>query len=192
MDIQAGGHAGSESYKYVEPILKDPSAELLVISPYMSMGYAKMLVGLGKRKRVRVITSQYSERVSDYISHRSKYVLYGYAKACLAFLIAAFVSLYFSIYLAGFAALALLGLSALVAFIRYKLSKNSDIEIGISYDKFIHEKAYISQSAAAIGSANLTYSGLRKNVERVEVITDPERIKSLRSHFFDLWKACKH
>ena len=191
MDVQAGGYSGSESYKYVEPILRDGSRELLVISPYMSMGYARMLVGLGKRKRVRVITSHYSERVGDYITHRSKYLLYGYAKAGLVFLIAASVSAYFSLYLLSLGALALAGLSALVALARYKLSKNSDIEVRISYDKFVHEKAYISQDAAAVGSANLTYSGMRKNVERVEVITDSGRIRSLKSHFFDLWKACR-
>jgi phosphatidylserine/phosphatidylglycerophosphate/cardiolipin synthase-like enzyme len=191
MDVQAGGYSGSESYKYVEPILRDRSRELLVISPYMSMGYARMLVGLGKRKRVMVITSHYSERVGDYITHRSKYLLYGYAKAVLVFLIAAFVSAYFSLYLISLGALALAGLSALVALAGYKLSKNSDIELRIFYDKFVHEKAYISESAAAVGSANLTYNGLRKNVERIEVITDPARIKALRDHFFDLWKACR-
>ncbi len=50
MDVQAGGYSGFESYRYVEPILKDSAGELLVISPYIGMGYAKMLVGLEKRK----------------------------------------------------------------------------------------------------------------------------------------------
>ncbi len=191
MDVQAGGYSGSESYRYVEPILKDSSRELLVISPYIGMGYARMLVKLGKRKRVRVITSAYSERVRDYVIHRSRHILYGYAKPIVLFLAAAFVSAYFSIYLAALAALALAGLLALAALAAWKFSENSNVEVRTSYDRFVHEKAYISQGVAAVGSANLTYSGMRKNVERVEVITDGRKIDVLRGHFFDVWKGCR-
>ncbi len=191
MDFQAGGYSGSESYRYVEPILKDGSPELLVISPYIGMGYAKMLVGLGKRKSVRVITSSYSEQVRDYINRRSRYLLYGYLKAIVIFFVAALVSAYFSLYLISLGALGLAGILVLVALISYRLSRSSDIQIRTSYDRFVHEKAYISRDVAAVGSSNLTYSGMRKNVERVEIITDPERIKTLRAHFFDLWKSCR-
>lgn len=188
---QAGGYSGSESYRYVEPILKDPSGELLVISPYMSIGYAKMLVKLGKRKRVRVVTSLYSEPVKSYINRHSRYLLYGYLKPIAIFAAGALVAAYFSIYLVALGAAVLAGLTCLVAFVAYRLSKNSDVEVRVSYDKFVHEKAYISEGAAAVGSANLTYSGMRRNVERVEVITDRGRIAALRGHFFDVWKASK-
>jgi phosphatidylserine/phosphatidylglycerophosphate/cardiolipin synthase-like enzyme len=191
MDAQAGGYSGSESYRYVEPILRDSSRELLVISPYIGMGYAKMLVGLGRRKRVRVITSKYSETVRGYIGRRSRYLLYGYARAAAIFVVGAIASAYFSFYQISLGALALAGITVLAAMVAYRLSKNSDIEIRTSYDRFVHEKAYISRDAAAVGSANLTYSGMRKNVERVEVITDPARIGVLRDHFFDLWKASR-
>lgn len=188
---QAGGYSGSESYRYVEPILKDSAEELLVISPYIGMGYARMLVKLGKRKSVKVVTSAYSEQVRNFIINRSRLVLYGYAKAAALFLIAALVSIYFSFYQVAAGAMALALLVILIALVVYKHSKNSHIEVRTSYDKFVHEKAYISETVAAVGSANLTYSGMRKNVERVEVITDHERIGVLRSHFFDLWKASR-
>lgn len=191
MDVQAGGYSGSESYKYIEPILRDQSGELLVITPYMSMGYAKMLVGLGKRKQVRVITSSASEQVASFIRHRSKYIVYGYLGPIALFIFAAVIAMYFSFYQIGLGALGLAGLVALIALIRYRISKNSDIEVRIYQDRFVHEKAYISHEAAAVGSANLTFSGMRKNVERVEIITDPSRIRTLRDHFFDLWKGCK-
>ncbi len=190
MDAGAGGYSGSESYRYVEPILKDSAGELLVISPYIGMGYAKMLVSLGKRKRVRVITSSYSEPVKDYISHRSRHLLYGYVKVILLFAIAAAVSVYFGLYAFAMASAAVGAVLLLIALALHRFSRNSDIEIRISYDKFVHEKAYISRDAAAVGSANLTYSGMRKNVERVEVIKDSARIEGIRRHFFDLWENC--
>ena len=190
MDDKAKGYSGSESYRYVEPILRDSSRELLVISPYIGMGYARMLVKLGRRKRVRVITSSYSEPVREYIGHHSRYLLYGYLKAIVVFIAAAFVAAYFSIYLISGAALALAGLLGLVAAATHRLG-GSDIQIRTSYDRFVHEKAYISGAAAAVGSANLTYNGMRKNIERVEVITDRERIGSLRIHFLDLWEASR-
>lgn len=188
-DLEAGGYSGSESYRYVEPILFSREAELLVISPYIGMGYAKKLVKLGKRKRIRVITSKYSEEVRGYIMKHSRYLLYGYAKAAVVIGIGGGVATYFSFYsLAAYAVAASVGV-ALLGLLNYMVSKSSDIQIRTSYNRFVHEKAYISGATAAVGSANLTYNGLKKNVERVEVITDPKRVASLRSHFFDLWKA---
>jgi phosphatidylserine/phosphatidylglycerophosphate/cardiolipin synthase-like enzyme len=191
MDVQAGGYSGSESYKYVEPILYDRGGELLVVSPYIGMGYAKRLVALGKRKKVRVVTSRYSQQVCEYIQHHSRHLLYGYIKAFAILAMAAFVAAYFSLYLIAGIAVAGMALVSLVALLMYSLSRSSNIEVRVSYDRFVHEKAYISGGAAAVGSANLTYNGMHKNVERVEVITDPERVARLRTHFFDLWKSSR-
>lgn len=190
-DRQESGYSGSDSYRYVDPILSDSGTELLVISPYIGMGYAKRLVKLGRRKRIRVITSAYSKSVSDHIAHHSRYLLYGYAKAAALFAAAGIVSAYFSFYLIAAFAAAGFGIIALIALIVYKLFRNSDIEVRISYDRFVHEKAYLSGATAVVGSANLTYSGMHRNVERVEVITDPSRIARLRAHFFDLWRTCR-
>lgn len=189
-DLRVGGYSGSESYKYVEPILLDGGRELLVISPYIGISYAKRLVALGRRKRVRVLTSASSEVVSDYIRHRSRHALYGYLKAAVILGAGAFVSFYFSFYMVAGLALAVAALVLLASLVAYRHSRSSDVDVRISYERFVHEKAYISDSVAAVGSANLTYSGMHKNVERVEIITDPSRVARLRAHFFDLWKSC--
>jgi phosphatidylserine/phosphatidylglycerophosphate/cardiolipin synthase-like enzyme len=191
MDDQAGGYSGSESYKYVDPILYSKAHELLVISPYIGMGYAKRLVAIGRKKKVMVVTSTYSQPVANYIRHHSRYLLYGYLKALVLLVVGALIAVYFSFYLIAVAALGMDLLFGLAALLSYKLSKNSKIEIRTSYDKFVHEKAYISDAIAAVGSANLTYNGMHKNVERVEVITDHSRIAHLRTHFLDLWKTCR-
>jgi phosphatidylserine/phosphatidylglycerophosphate/cardiolipin synthase-like enzyme len=191
MDDQEGGHSGFQSYKYVDPILQCRARELLVISPYIGMGYAKRLVAIGRKKKVMVITSTYSQPVANYMRHHSRYLLYGYLKALVLLVAGALIAVYFSFYLLAIVALGIDFLFSLVALLMYRLSKNSRIEVRTAYERFVHEKAYISDAVAAVGSANLTYSGMHKNVERVEVITDPARIADLRTHFLDLWKTCR-
>ena len=38
-----------------------------------------------------------------------------------------------------------------------------------------------------MGSANLTYSGMHKNIEHIEVIKEGDRIAELEKHFRQLW-----
>ncbi|MDE1865924.1 MAG: hypothetical protein KGH94_04790 [Candidatus Micrarchaeota archaeon] len=188
MDDRAGGYSGSDSYRHVEPLLFDRGKELLIISPYIGMRYARKLVGIGRRKRIKIVTSRYSQDVVAYIRRHSRYLLYGYAKAVSLLAIGAFVSAYFSFYAIAIFAAAGAALISGMGYVMYRLSRNSQIEARISYRRFVHEKAYISDCAAVVGSANLTYSGLHKNVERVEIITDQDRIEGLRTHFFEIWE----
>jgi phosphatidylserine/phosphatidylglycerophosphate/cardiolipin synthase-like enzyme len=188
MDDRPEGYSGPSSYKFVDPILFDDGKELLVISPYIGMGYAKKLVKLGGRKKVRVVTSRYSEQVSKFITHHSRYLLLGYVRAIAVIVAGAVIATYFSLYDIALLAAGLGVVVALAAAGMYKISRSSDVQVRIVYDSFVHEKAYISEGIAAVGSANLTFNGMHKNVERVELIRNPSRIASLRAHFFDLWK----
>ena len=52
---------------------------------------------------------------------------------------------------------------------------------------FVHAKMYISGQMAMIGSANLTYSGMHRNIEHMSVIRSSREIGRLASQFWELW-----
>jgi phosphatidylserine/phosphatidylglycerophosphate/cardiolipin synthase-like enzyme len=78
-------------------------------------------------------------------------------------------------------------LAALLAHHFYKKRDSGNLEVRFCTNVFVHEKLYIGNDKAITGSANLTYNGLHKNIEHIEVINSIERIGKLKSHFNDLW-----
>ncbi len=75
----------------------------------------------------------------------------------------------------------------LLAYRKYKKT-DSNLKVKVAKGKFVHEKVYIGNDIAIVGSANLTYNGMHKNVEHIDVIKDDARIRQLREHFESLWR----
>ena len=68
---------------------------------------------------------------------------------------------------------------------RRKIAKN--ITVKTTGEDFVHEKLYISDTVAIVGSANLTYAGMHKNVEHIQMVDDKNEITELKEHFNSLW-----
>jgi phosphatidylserine/phosphatidylglycerophosphate/cardiolipin synthase-like enzyme len=181
-------HSGTDSYAYVEPLLTEKASELLVISPYIGHGYANLLVELGRRKRVRVITSGSAEWLEGYARRHSWSVLFSHIKAMGAILLVCLALAYLKAYRLALAAAGVFFLTLCVGYLKFSSTKRSDIKVKVVRSAFIHEKVYISDSRAVVGSANLTNPGMHKNIEHVQAITERERVDELRVHFEELWK----
>jgi len=84
-------------------------------------------------------------------------------------------------------------LAAVVLAVIYKRFKQGagNIEVRVSGGPFVHEKIYIGSDTAITGSANLTYSGMHRNIEHIEITHDPERIAELGRHFNGLWNEAR-
>lgn len=182
------GHSSTSSYEYVEPLLKERARELLIISPYIGHRYARMLVELGKRKKVRVITSGSAAWLDGYSYRYSRSLLFRRAGILAVLLVLSIFFLYLGPVRVGGIAFILFLIVLALSWIRFRRARSSDIKVKVVRSTFIHEKVYISDNKAVIGSANLTYPGMHSNMEHVEIINQKRRIEELRRHFHKLWK----
>jgi phosphatidylserine/phosphatidylglycerophosphate/cardiolipin synthase-like enzyme len=108
----------------------------------------------------------------------------GYAKAALYFALLSAIALYLGFYYIA-APIVALALASFALMLRSR--RSTAIQLKVIRDKFVHEKLYISNGTAVIGSANLTYSGMHKNIEHVEVIRNGKEVDALKRHFEELW-----
>jgi len=76
----------------------------------------------------------------------------------------------------------------LLAYLRHKRA-NSNLQVKVITERFVHEKLYISGNTAISGSANLTYNGMHKNIEHIEVTKDESKIREMRRHFESMWNG---
>ncbi len=188
MPSDEGEHySGNSSYKYINQLIDNGDRELLVVSPYISNHYTKMLLKVCGRKRIRVITSEislgYRGSMLKGITNKG---LGGYINAILYFAALDAIVVYLKYaYLVSIITLLLLISLLLTMRRREKVSKN--IKLKTTGEEFVHEKLYISDSMAIVGSANLTYNGMHKNIEHIEVIKDGKEIAKLKEHFDSLW-----
>ncbi len=172
---------GQSSYRYVERLLRR-GRELYIVSPYIDAHYARFIKSISGNKRIYIISSSMSSDASALLSGgRSPWpaitlslilVLIDY----LAWLI------HPDLYLPAASMLVIL-FSALL-FLRKKP--------GIIRIKkpaaFVHAKMYISEGEAIEGSANLTYSGMHRNIEGISIVHDGKRIDEMKEHFWRMWK----
>ena len=181
-------YSGNEGYKHVERLFRS-SRSIDIITPYIGIQYAKMLYSLaGSGKRIRIIITKGQDSNSAAISYlrpkvRSN-IRYSLASAVsfIAFVLLYLVSLQYE-------AIMLLLLFLLFTFLALRRAP-SNRSISVKYAPgFVHEKIYIGDSEAITGSANLTYSGMHKNTEYLEVIRDSDRIDALEKHFSTLWNG---
>jgi len=146
-----------------------------------------MLVGLSSRKSIQLIVSGDPRKRDDvavkFIANRGRHIDKRPIICGIIFIIAFILLRMYSL------ALGIVVLLAIYAYaVWFILPRHRNIAIKIVTDRFVHEKMYISESSAIVGSANLTYSGTHKNVEHIEIIRDNKRIKEMDNHFDGLWK----
>ncbi len=184
-----GQNAGS----VLLPLIHSARRQLFVCSPFIGPGYARLLVQKARSGvDVYVLTSLASENKthqaalavltsrSQPMLHRS-FILIGFGFLFLLFslLHSSWIFMYLS---AMFLAIGLVyGLRKLHA-----PRHRSGLQLRISR-AFIHAKIYGADDAiAATGSANLTFSGLNRNVEHVEIFEGSEASPVIDS-FYELW-----
>ncbi|MGC8651778.1 MAG: phospholipase D-like domain-containing protein [Candidatus Micrarchaeia archaeon] len=179
-------YSGSESFRYVDRLLGGNDKELLIISPYISDYYAHKLSKI-RKKRIRIITSEGSLAEGTALGSLHKAPRSRYAKAILYLAVLAVIFAYLDIL---YAVLAVLLIAVLVLlFMARTREQSTNIEIKATGRQFIHEKMYVGDKMAIVGSANLTFSGMHKNIEHIEIIRDSAYIEKLRAHFEELWKT---
>ncbi len=179
-------YSGDSSYRYVDKLIKNNDRELMIVSPYISDYYIRMLLRKGN-KQIRIITSNSSTSykgtsINKYIMGGTK----GYVKATIFFLLLDLISIYLKFSYTTIILSAIVMVLLILA-IRKFAKYGSNIKVKVSKGKFIHEKLYIGREIAIVGSANLTYNGMHRNLEHIDVIRDRERIDGLKEHFEQLW-----
>ena len=184
-------YSGDSSFKYVDPLLKNNDRELMIVSPYISDYYTKLLIKEAQHKSIRIITSENSLSYKDALL--KNFVMKGmsaYIKGLVFFLILDLISIYLKFtYTTIILTVIFLVWMLILVFIYKRYKKTySNLKVKVAKERFVHEKLYIGSNMAITGSANLTYNGMHKNVEHIEVIKDPNRIKVLKVHFESLWR----
>ena len=182
-------YSGDSSYKYVDRLIKENDGELMVISPYLSGYYVNMLAKAAQKRRIRVITSNNSLGYKN--SRLQNFAvggIIGYVKAIAFFLILDAISVILNFTYTTVILTLIVLAAALLAYLRHKRT-NSNMKVKVIRDRFVHEKLYISDNTAISGSANLTYNGMHKNIEHIEVTRDQAKIRKLKAHFESMWKS---
>jgi phosphatidylserine/phosphatidylglycerophosphate/cardiolipin synthase-like enzyme len=173
-------YIGQECYKPVEKLISD-GKEVLIVSPYMDSYYAKFLIEKASGRKIRIISSSMDSEAMKILKR----------KRPLGPLLAGLVIILSLDYLAytvgkfsfGFGFLSLLLVISCLLIFKFK---KYEVEVKIPRE-FVHAKMYINEREAIHGSANLTYNGMHKNVEHIEVTREKERVEKLREEFFRLW-----
>ncbi len=178
-------HSGSDCHRYIDALIRG-SGDLDVVSPYISRGYAEMLARHAARHRVRVITSGARQNDGAMVVFRGGGAGWKKAAAFLALLAAISAALGLWYAMAITTAMAIVAVAAAVA---ARSRRVANLRVKVSRNVFIHEKLYICEAAAISGSANLTFSGTRRNLEHIDIAVSMERVDALRRHFEELWSS---
>ncbi|MGC8647509.1 MAG: phospholipase D-like domain-containing protein [Candidatus Micrarchaeia archaeon] len=169
-------YSGSNTFKYIDKLIRR-SKSLLIISPFIGNYYAEMLAKSGKR--ALVITSDDTLRKVKALRKGRR----NYAKVVAYFVVLDALIFYLHMLAFGIAVLLIL-----IAIVFLAIYSKANIVVKSTGKMFVHEKMYIGDKEAIIGSANLTFSGTHRNIEHIEIIDDMQRIEELRRHFYDLWR----
>jgi phosphatidylserine/phosphatidylglycerophosphate/cardiolipin synthase-like enzyme len=146
-----------------------------------------MLVEIAKGRKLSVITSggtgiEDSEAVRILMKGRKDYRVRPLV--FLSIVALGLLALNFLVYSLLFAALA----AGLVwSTYRHNRRRGSNIRVKVVTNRFIHEKMYLSDDGAITGSANLTFSGMHRNIEHIDMVNDREKVRGLLGHFEELW-----
>ena len=180
------GYSGSDTHKHIDALINDNGRYLRIITPYIGISYARMLLSISKRKRIELLISGDSNKKDEEaVSLLLKKGRRMDKRLVLILFIAMVASAIIKLYLITIGFGVLLAIAILFGLVLNPGGR--DITTKIATDRFVHEKMYISENMAIVGSANLTYSGTHRNVEHIEIIKDKERIEQLNRHFKDIW-----
>ena len=187
------GYSGSESYKSVDSLINGPSRTVMISSPYIDVFYARALIRAARKKKIFLLTtrSAVNRQALSVLSRKG----YGIMPKVFIYLLTLLtISILLHLYYASVVVSLLLVPVLVRLYIIYRHRREGaspNLKVKIARGRFVHEKLYISDAFAIVGSVNLTYNGMHKNVEHIERIDDPARVSELRSHFERMWKDGK-
>ena len=179
------GYSGSESWRHIDRLLESNGRHIKIITPFISDYYVDRILKIARKKKVYLLLSgagKAEEAAVKRLLKRNRSLNLGMI-AYLALIVAGLAYLKFYVYAAGVGAIALFALYYGMVL----KPAGTKLFVKIATDRFIHEKLYLSDDTAIVGSANLTYAGTHRNVEHIEVINDPARVDELSLHFDGLW-----
>lgn len=177
-------YSGKECYHYVEGLIRGAES-LLIVSPYIDKYYASFLLKNSKGKKIKIISSSIDSQAKGLLTKGRfpKEVLFALIWVGVLGTLLYFLQFYtYAIYVFVLALLLLLDLALAAS------KRPTNIEMRIPQE-FVHVKMYLARDAAILGSANLTYKGMHANVEHIELIENPERIRELETQFYTLWNS---
>lgn len=170
---------GKESYRHVERLI-DSGREILIISPYIDDYYASFISKRAHGKKFHILTSSIEVNAKKRITNSSSGI------GLFAAIAIATGIFEFAIKLKPLFVI-LIPAMIMLSYLLIRPGRNSvDIKVP---RKFVHAKLYVSEKNAVSGSANLTYSGMHKNMEHIEVTFDSDQVKKLRDEFWDAWNS---
>ncbi len=181
------GYSGSESYRYVDRLINGSTSTLCIVTPYLGSYYSRMLIAASRKKRIRIIVSKSGDSRQE---EAIRMFMGGKRGVNLRFALYSIVGVVLFGYLNLYTIAAIAFLTLLFVILFGMSTRNlKNISVKVATGRFIHEKLYIAEEEAIVGSANLTYSGMHKNIEHIDVIKDKNKINELSNHFEQLWKA---
>jgi len=174
------------------PLLAESRESLDIVSPYLSAQYAQLLVRRAESGvMVRLITSshmgRYHQQALSALGPRSK--LRFYWPPFVAGVVGLVILSVIGYFLVG--VLVLIG-CVIVAILAKRRPARSihTLQVKISPREFVHVKLYIIDGRTCVaGSANLTFSGMNSNVERVEVKESAVEVAQEIVAFEELWRS---
>jgi phosphatidylserine/phosphatidylglycerophosphate/cardiolipin synthase-like enzyme len=176
-----GSYSGKDSYRHVERILRG-ERNLLIVSPYIDLHYARYLVRHSRGKRIRIISSSMQPGAYRKLKGRDLGPAITFTVMAVAF------DMMLLLLRMQFLAFALVTAALAAMFFALSLRGRNNIYVKVPRE-FVHAKMYIGDNAAAEGSANLTYAGMHRNVEHIDLIYDRKRIADLKRQFQALWDS---
>ncbi len=173
------------------PLLAESRESLDIVSPYLSAQYAQLLVRKAESGvMVRLITSshtgRYHQQALSALGPRS--TLHFYWPPFVAGIVVLVILSVIGYFPLGVLVLAGCVLVAILAR-RQPARSIHTLQVKIQPREFVHVKLYIIDGRTSVaGSANLTFSGMNSNVERVEVKESPLEVVQEIVAFEELWQ----
>lgn len=173
-------YSGKECYKFVEGLILS-GKEILIVSPYIDAYYARFLVENSAGRKMRIVSSSLDPEARKILGRKKPL---GLLLAGMAIVLGLdYLSYSFGV-LSWW--LILFSIAVIATYLSLFRFKRYEIELKIPRE-FVHVKLYLNEREAIHGSANLTYNGMHKNVEHIEVIREKEKVERLRDEFSRLW-----
>jgi len=172
-----------EQYKHVEKLIRS-SKNVFIVSPYIDEYYARFLLKHARNKKIYIISSSPEEKAKKMLTKG------GFPSLTLLLSVIMFL-FYYLLWLAGlsYVSVLIIGFLFFALFIvRLSTMKPKNIRLKVPKE-FIHAKFYIGDNEAITGSANLTYRGMHKNIEHLEISSDPDYVEKLRAEFWRMWNV---
>ncbi|MGC8710705.1 MAG: phospholipase D-like domain-containing protein [Candidatus Micrarchaeia archaeon] len=182
-------YSGTNSYKYVEPLIRR-GRRILIVSPYIDPYYARFLLKHSKGREIDIISSSIDKRAEKLLTK-------GNFPGTLLSLLVIFAGLSYLAFATGsgiimpkYLPLSLLFATLVLAVaFSYRLKRRRPKGIRLKIPReFVHVKLYVNERTAISGSANLTYRGMHKNVEHLQISNSEKESKEAARSFWGLWK----